>query len=654
MILDPGTSSIQVTDSIVFPEETQKTRFVLNKHFNVRVNGAEIRELDSDYKQNFRYYQLTRLSSDRNVQLTYHGKLSTLASPSKKMMPRMIFDQDFFYLDGNSAWYPRFDNASYLSFSLNVESPSDWEIISQGKRTATNNSTHYEITKPQDDIYLLGGKYKRYSRDISISRQNVQLEVYLFDADPKLAEKYLDKSAEYITDFSEKIGAYPYSKFAVVENSYQTGYGMPGFTLLGSRIIRFPFILNSSLPHEILHNWWGNGVFVDYQEGNWSEGLTAYMADHYYQDKIGKATEYRRKALERYANFAAKQHDFALEEFVSRHNESSQAIGYSKSMMVFHTLRKQVGEQLFDKNIKKMWNTLKFQQASFNDVISVLAAGSQIDIDQFIRQWLYRKGAPEIAIDDLTLENKDSGYVLNLTVKQDQSEKAFNLHLPVQIDFGSNETPLIKTMVMDDKKAMMSVNLDRQPASISVDPGFDTFRLLSKQERPSSLGRFFGAKQQYLVIPNSAEKSMLNAWEELAQHWERIYDNVTVVRDNEINSLPTDRPIWLLGWENNHLPDAARRFSSSIYQLSISDNKLKLNNTGFSKEQHAIVVLDVNNNQESFGFIAANNAEAVKQLARKLPHYKSYGLLVFDGNTHSNVVKKHLPVISSPLKVAVD
>ena len=31
---------------------------------------------------------------------------------------------------------------------------------------------------------------------------------------------------------------------------------MPSFTLLGSSIIRFPFILNSSFPHEILHNWW--------------------------------------------------------------------------------------------------------------------------------------------------------------------------------------------------------------------------------------------------------------------------------------------------------------------------------------------------------------------------------------------------------------
>ena len=62
---------------------------------------------------------------------------------------------------------------------------------------------------------------------------------------------------------------------------------MPTFTLLGPQVIRFPFIINSSYPHEILHNWWGNSVFVDYDTGNWCEGLTAYMADHLIQEQRG-------------------------------------------------------------------------------------------------------------------------------------------------------------------------------------------------------------------------------------------------------------------------------------------------------------------------------------------------------------------------------
>ena len=67
--------------------------------------------------------------------------------------------------------------------------------------------------------------------------------------------------AQYLAMYDQLIGPYPYPKLALVENFWETGYGMPSFTLLGPTVLRFPFILRSSWPHEILHNWWGNGVF---------------------------------------------------------------------------------------------------------------------------------------------------------------------------------------------------------------------------------------------------------------------------------------------------------------------------------------------------------------------------------------------------------
>ena len=92
----------------------------------------------------------------------------------------------------------------------------------------------------------------------------VEALVYLRQKDDALAGKYLEATAQYLEMYRGLIGPYPYGKFALVENFWETGYGMPSFTLLGPQIIRFPFILTSSYPHEILHNWWGNSVFVDY------------------------------------------------------------------------------------------------------------------------------------------------------------------------------------------------------------------------------------------------------------------------------------------------------------------------------------------------------------------------------------------------------
>ena len=64
---------------------------------------------------------------------------------------------------------------------------------------------------------------------------------------------------------------------------------MPTLTYLGIDVLRLPFIRATSLGHEVLHNWWGNGVYPDWQSGNWSEGLTTFLADYAYKEEESEA-----------------------------------------------------------------------------------------------------------------------------------------------------------------------------------------------------------------------------------------------------------------------------------------------------------------------------------------------------------------------------
>jgi hypothetical protein len=103
--------------------------------------------------------------------------------------------------------------------------------------------------------------------------------------------------------YEDMLGPYPFRRFAVVENILPTGYGMPTFTLLGRQVLKLPFIPETSLGHEILHSWFGNSVYVDYAKGNWSEGLTSYLADHYYDALKEKGWQYRKKIIENYESY---------------------------------------------------------------------------------------------------------------------------------------------------------------------------------------------------------------------------------------------------------------------------------------------------------------------------------------------------------------
>ncbi len=84
--------------------------------------------------------------------------------------------------------------------------------------------------------------------------------------------------------YSDWIGEYPFDGFSVVASPLPTGFGMPTLTYLGAQVIRLPFIRDTSLGHEVLHNWWGNSVYPDYARGNWAEGLTTFMADYAYKE----------------------------------------------------------------------------------------------------------------------------------------------------------------------------------------------------------------------------------------------------------------------------------------------------------------------------------------------------------------------------------
>jgi len=143
---------------------------------------------------------------------------------------------------------------------------------------------------------------------------------------------------------------------------------MPSFTLLGSQVLRLPFLLRSSYPHEILHNWWGNSVYPDYDDGNWSEGLTAYLADHLGAEQRGRGAEYRRGVLQKYSDYVSDDRDFALTQFRSRHGSSTEAVGYGKSAMFFHMLRLAMGDDSFRAGLSDFYAANTFKRAGYSQL----------------------------------------------------------------------------------------------------------------------------------------------------------------------------------------------------------------------------------------------------------------------------------------------
>jgi hypothetical protein len=638
--LDPDDGTVSVADTLRTDQKTTRFEFILNAGLAVTTEDGTLQALETSADGLRTAYRVTVQTPVDSLKLQYHGKPRFSGRRSLGDMPQGIIAPQGIYLDGASAWYPQFD-VDAAEYEVTVTLPPGWQSVSIGRRQASDGGpVTWTTERPYDELYLIAGRFTRHLR----RHGGIDLSVWLLDDDPALAGRYLDLMGGYIDHYGRLIGPYPYEKFAVVENPWQTGFGMPSFTLLGSRVLRLPFIPYTSLPHEILHNWWGNGVWVDYANGNWSEGLTAYLADHWMQEREGKGDQYRLKALQRYSNFAARGEDMPLLAFVSRHDDSTQSVGYSKSLMLFHMLRGALGDDAFVAGLQRLWRDYRYRRVGFTDAVRAITGPDTATAQRFM-PWLERTGAPSIRLADVQTRQRDGGWQLDLAIEQAQPE-AFEFDLPVWVTLEGEPLAQRETVHVAGARVEHSLRLASRPLRIDVDAGYDVLRTLDPTEQPPALNRLFGSNGAWLVVPSSAPPAMRDAWGELAAVWLRRYPGLRVTDDRNAGRIAPDADRILLGWENALLPAAREALARDDQRLGAQD--LAIGAERYPGETHGIVLVNTDARGVTTGLVAAPTPEAVRTLAPKLTHYGSYGRLVFDAQG-GNLVRDSLTSTHSRL-----
>ncbi len=548
------------------------------------------------------------------------------------------------YLAGNGFWYPQIDRG-LIEFELTATAPEGWHLISQGNGSSRDaeGRARWDSAGPMDEIYLVGGPLVRYRQAAGA----VEAEVYLRAPDEALASKYLAATAQYLEMYRGLLGPYPYGKFALVENFWETGYGMPSFTLLGPQVIRLPFILASSYPHEILHNWWGNSVFVDYESGNWCEGLTAYLADHLIQEQRGQGEAYRRDTLQKYRSYVRDGRDFPLVEFRARHSAATEAVGYGKSLMGFHMLRRKLGDDAFRDWAARFYREEKGKQASFADIRRSAEAVAKTDLSRFFRDWTERPGAAELAVEVDGVVAVEGGFEVRGRLLQTQSGEPFALDVPlvVQTAGAAVET----TVAVASTATSFAVRATEPPLALRIDPAFDLFRRLDPREIPASIGQIFGEPRVLAVLPADAPAEEAAAWRTLLESWRTDAHAIEFATDAEVTEVPADRAVWLLGRANRLAP----RLVSGAAGLRVEADAIGADaeKIPFAGHTAVVVVRHPRSPERALGWIAADPLGALPGLGRKLPHYGKYSYLGFEGAEPVNTVKGQWAASDSPLAV---
>lgn len=676
--INPSDSFINVTDIITIPEAqfADGLEFKLHHALEVAPNkmitklagtvnaediGMDKDDVGSENALKLNVYQIKvpkRHSGDLQLKLKYSGKITSPVKQSDENYargfsesPGIIWEKGV-YLAGSTYWVPYFNN-ELITFNLTTTLPNDWKNVSVGKRTLddiidNNHIDKWESPTPQEEVFLIAAAFNEYSFPMGA----VTAYAFLRTPDEGLANKYLETTAQYMEMYRKLVGPYPYTKFALVENFWETGYGMPSFTLLGEKIIRFPFILHSSYPHELLHNWWGNSVYVDFETGNWCEGITVYMADHLIKEQRGQAVEYRRSTLQKYTNYVTPDNDFPINKFISRHDAPSEAIGYGKTSMMFHMLRRKVGDDNFTRAFQVFNRNNKFKRASFDDIRIAFEEVTEQDFKWFFEQWISRTGAPELVLEDINVKSIRDFSNVSFTLKQIQDDDVFYLDVPVTIitENGIHS----KIVEMNEKEVKYNISIKDKPLKLLVDPQFDIFRKLDPRESPPTFTKAYGAEKTLIILPDENRESY-QLYKEFSELWIKgKEDKFTVKSQNEMDKLPSDKAVMLLGFANKFasvVNSGIKKYSSELLPNGVRYGKREI---ASDDNSFFMSVVNPNNIKAVVTLLSIGNKDAVAGLNRKLPHYGKYSYLAFSGSEPTNIDKGQWSVNNSPLVNNID
>lgn len=395
------------------------------------------------------------------------------------------------FVPASTLWYPALPDVA-ATYRIVILTPKGLRAVVSGRIVAETESDAgrrvvFESKRPLPGIDLIAGPYVVSERQVALdATRSVRVRTYFHPELLDLAEGYLDAAARYIERYDRLIGAYAHPAYSIVSSPLPTGLGMPGIAYLGRQVIRLPFIRGTSLGHEVLHDWWGNGVYPDYVRGNWSEGLTTFLADYAYREDAGaEAAKLMREGwLRDYAAVPAEQ-DRPLRSFVSRRHGADQAIGYNKTAFVFFMLRDEIGEAAFVAGLRTFWQRHSSGVASWDDLHMAFEQASGTQLGAFFDQWIQRAGAPRILVDGAR-RLADVGEQRRIEVRLRQTAPAYRVRVPLRIVLEDRRSIDVGVDLSDESKRVV-IDVPAPARFVILDPEARVFRRVDALETAPTL-----------------------------------------------------------------------------------------------------------------------------------------------------------------------
>jgi aminopeptidase N len=392
-------------------------------------------------------------------------------------------------------WFPCFDYPGQLATSaIRVQVPKDFMAISNGElveQTVFGEDRVYQwMQKEIHPTYLMTLAVGRFA-EIADSWHGKPVTYYVEQGFEESAKLSMGKTPQMIEFFSKKFGyPYPFPKYAQVCVADFIFGGMENTSttllmdrcLLDKRAALDNFNTESLVAHELAHQWFGDLVVIKHWSHAWiKEGMASYCevlwTEHEYdRDEavyylLGEARSYLSEDSDRYRRPIVTNIYREAIELYDRHL-------YEKGACVYHMIRAELGDELFDQFVHTFVNDNAHKTVETIDVLRAIDKATGRNLAFLFDQYVYRGGHPDFKV---AYSWDGDSNLAKITITQTQAKEGvhtltndlFDLKVPIGFGYIKDGIPDVKVTKIRvyEKEQVLYFPLETKPDFISFDVG---------------------------------------------------------------------------------------------------------------------------------------------------------------------------------------
>ncbi len=476
--LDPAANKLSATAVVSFTalEDLTAPVFELNNGLQIsKVTDASKKPLEAERLTNnstVRFNLATPIPKGTSTSFTfeYAGTLrGSETSPVEGINLASVQDPISILLYPGR-WFPMVGlYTDRFTAEMHIRVPGNERVIGSGSGVAAQkslpgNKTEYTFnwSKPGFPGTIIAGKYL----DPVVAGN---MHVYVTEKHKDVARDFATQGEREFLFMSGTFGQLESPRINLVElpdDAVSATWAPEIVGLSGARVAGKTF--QRLLSNMLAHQWWGGEISPATLNDAWiTNGMSRYAELMYLEDSAGK-TAFESAIMD--VSAGALAYDTEPLSTLGRLDPFSpqfQSMTLEKGAMVFHMLRWEMGDEVFNKFLRALLTQYADKSVRSSNVEAVASTQSQEQMTAFFAQWVDGTGAPAFTNKYTVFRLGDNkGFRTMGSVAQDLDLFRMPVELRIETD-GKTET---RRVDLSGTESQYSVETFGRPRRISIDP----------------------------------------------------------------------------------------------------------------------------------------------------------------------------------------